>query len=68
MSKLAAAGAERRHPQPAELLEFVRRHAMTLRYIEATAAWVRDTYPASAGELVPKLRELYAERRQKLPY
>jgi len=41
---------------------------MTLRYIEATAAWVRETYPASAGELVPKLRELYAERRQKLPY
>ncbi len=67
-SKLAAPGADARHPHPDALLTFVGRYATTLSYIERTAAMIRRDYPGSAAELLPKLRALYLEQRERLPY
>lgn len=66
---MAAAGADRRHPNPEVLLEFLQRHAMSLRYIESSAKWVAEVFPASADELVPKIRAIYRDAKaKKVPY
>jgi hypothetical protein len=66
---MAAPGTDRRHPDPQVLLDFLQRHAMSLRYIESAAAWVRECYPASADELVPKIREIYRDAKARnVPY
>lgn len=66
---MAAAGADRRHPDPQVLLDFLQRHAMSLRYIESSAKWVAEVFPASAADLVPQIRAIYREAKaKKVPY
>jgi hypothetical protein len=47
------------HPQPAHWLRFLARKDTSADYIRRSAAWLRETYPASAPKLLPELRRLY---------
>ena len=64
---MAAPGADRRHPRPDLLLLHVERMAKAIGadYVARSAAFVQREFPASAPELVPKLRELYRATRRK---
>jgi len=47
------------HPKPDHWLRFLARKDTSADYIRRSAAWLRETYPASAPKLLPKLRQLY---------
>ncbi len=63
-----AAGADRRHPHPAQLLEFAERHTTRLRYLLRLVDWLRAEYPGSVDELVPQLRDVYRRKQRELPF
>lgn len=51
-----------RHAHPKELLDLCERHGDSA-YIQRTAQWIKDNYPGSAGELLPKLRTMYKTKK-----
>lgn len=56
------AGGEQ-HQNEAALLKFLQRSDQSSAYVRETAQWLRKKYPGSAG-LIPKLRQLYQEKKR----
>lgn len=57
--------AGKRHPDEAELLKFCSRDDQSSDYVRRTADWIKEQFPASVPTLLPRLRQLYAEKRRK---
>jgi uncharacterized protein Yka (UPF0111/DUF47 family) len=54
----------KRHKDEAALLKFVSRQDQTADYVRRTAEWIKSEYPASAATLLPKLRQIYREKKR----
>lgn len=55
--------AGKAHAHPDDLLRFCA--TQSADYVRRTAAWLKEKYPASAPELVPKLRQIYRQRKSE---
>jgi hypothetical protein len=58
------ANSERRHPSEDALLAFLSRKDQSAGYVRDVAEWVKAVYPGSAARLIPKIREIYREKRR----
>lgn len=54
----------KRHNDEAALLKFCARSDQTADYVRRTAEWIKSEYPASAATLLPKLRQIYREKKR----
>jgi hypothetical protein len=61
MAKPSADPAGRQHPHPDHLLEFCSKMAKQIGqgYVARTANMIKEQFPGSAAELLPKLRQIY---------
>lgn len=53
------------HPAEAEYLRFLQRQDQSSDYVRRSAEWIKDTYPGSVDTLLPKMRQLYKEKRRE---
>ena len=55
------------HPYPDKLIRFCERMAREIGrgYVHRTAEFIKEKYPASAPELLPKLRAIYKNNPPK---
>ena len=65
MMSSAAAGEPRRHPAEAELLAFLSRKDQSSSYVLRSADWIKTEYPGSVPVLIPKMRQLYRDKRRE---
>lgn len=57
--------AGRRHPDEAELLAFLQRKDQSSDYVRRTAEWITKNYPGSEASMLPRLRQIYKEKRRE---
>ena len=54
-----------RHAAEAEYLQFLARKDQSSDYVRRSAEWIKENYPGSVATLLPKMRQLYKEKRRE---
>jgi len=54
-----------RHAAEAEYLQFLARKDQSSDYVRRSAEWIKGKYPGSVPTLIPKMRQLYKQKRQE---
>lgn len=59
-----ATGEPRRHTDETLVLKFLQRQDTSSAYVRRCADWIKAEYPGSAATLLPKMREIYREKKR----